>query len=111
VSHGACRRTDNDRYGSLEFWDQRYQGDSTYEWYLSYESLKPELVPQLEACADLHSEIVVAGCGNSTLCEDLWTNGSLLPSYLPPSDLSRVPIDLRPRLLGSCNPGDDSPRC
>jgi hypothetical protein len=50
-----------------------------YEWYLPYDSLKTSLFPELEACTcSLSQEILVAGCGNSTLCEDLWTSGELM---------------------------------
>lgn len=38
--------------------------------------MKLYLLPDLEACSTLTSEILVPGCGNSTLCEDLWNDGN-----------------------------------
>lgn len=54
---------------------KRYQSESTYEWYLSFHELKQYLSPDLEACSTLNLDILVPGCGNSTLCEDLWKDG------------------------------------
>ena len=68
-----------DLYGDRDFWNQRYQERSVYEWYLPYDSLKTALLPELEACCSpVSQEMLVPGCGNSTLCEDLWASGEFL---------------------------------
>lgn len=82
LAHSGRRRKEETRdlYGDQDFWNQRYQERSVYEWYLPYDSLKTSLLPELEACccSPASQEILVPGCGNSTLCEDLWTSGELL---------------------------------
>lgn len=86
----------NDNYGAKEFWDQRYHNsneevstdgqkndgeeDETnrlYEWYLSYDEFKDILLPELARIGDFDSnKILVSGCGNSTLCEDIYNSGN-----------------------------------
>jgi len=79
-----------DEYGDENFWEKRYQEESekcrdkegdidTYEWYLTFEQMRPLLARDLDtalrrASADA-CKIVVSGCGNSTLCEDLHAAG------------------------------------
>ena len=78
-------------YGEQSFWEKRYQASvdtadmplsssscaRLYEWYLSYDRLRPLLLPSLESleCHGGSDRILVAGCGNSSLCEDLAADG------------------------------------
>jgi hypothetical protein len=85
----------NDNYGAKDFWDQRYHGDEQdvtnglknecredeknrlYEWYLSYDEFKDILLPELVKIGDFDSNVIlISGCGNSTLCEDLYHSGN-----------------------------------
>jgi len=91
--------SEHPRYGDKGFWDERYSasaaaatsaaaaaaemsGDGTqgtYEWYVSYERLRPPLLADLLQQQTTRSgggcRVLVAGCGNSTLCEDLHAEG------------------------------------
>jgi hypothetical protein len=84
-----------------------------YEWYLPYDSLKTILLPELEAsCSSpVSQEILVAGCGNSTLCEDLWTSGELLNARVRPGDsfFHRLSIYLWFGLFCCGDPEHDNP--
>ncbi|KAF5383780.1 hypothetical protein D9615_003567 [Tricholomella constricta] len=66
----------NEEYGTKEYWDQRYQQkeaeDAHFDWFKSYADLAPlirELVP------DKKSRILMLGCGNSKLSEEMWEDG------------------------------------
>ena len=64
-----------EQYGDKHYWESRYaqtsnSADSIYEWYLSFTELQPYLVPELTRLG-MSSPLLVTGCGNSTLCEDL----------------------------------------
>ena len=71
-------------YSDKSFWETRYKETKTepssamYEWYLSFEEWKPHLLPLLTPIKQmpLHHDgrvdaLLVSGCGNSSLCEDL----------------------------------------
>jgi len=61
-------------YGKADYWDERYStrcdGD-TFDWYQRWSALKPFLEPKLK----LDSNILMVGCGNSTLSIDMYNNG------------------------------------
>lgn len=75
-------------YGEEQYWEQRYRRDASvlapsdeeilYEWYLPYSALAGLIRPELERRGGFHSRVLVPGCGNSSLCEDLATDGSNL---------------------------------
>lgn len=61
-------------YASSTYWDRRYedlQGQETYEWYLEYGRCRDFLRNLFE----LESRILMVGCGNSTLSEDMYDDG------------------------------------
>ena len=61
-------------YRTKEYWDWRYatEGpDATYEWFVCCARLRPCLAAHLHA----ESRILVIGCGNSGLSEDLYADG------------------------------------
>jgi len=73
-------------YGELSFWESRYvQNESEferkprsdlYEWYLDYADFKDLLARDIMSLDTLKSSVIlVAGCGNSELCEDLYRDG------------------------------------
>lgn len=52
-------------YGNPSYWDERYAADdsASFDWYQSYDALRPILTPYLRK--DESFEIFVPGCGNS----------------------------------------------
>lgn len=69
------------RYGDPSYWTARYTasgGTEAYDWYLRWEQLKdilmPVLTPESEP-ADRSSQVLVLGCGTSTLSEALYGEG------------------------------------
>ncbi|KAJ6614176.1 S-adenosyl-L-methionine-dependent methyltransferase [Mycena sp. CBHHK59/15] len=66
----------NTLYGEKEYWDQRYtqesDNDTTFDWFKSYKEVAPlvrELIPRKDA------RILMLGCGNSTLSQDMYGDG------------------------------------
>ncbi|KAJ3539701.1 hypothetical protein NMY22_g4618 [Coprinellus aureogranulatus] len=58
----------NEEYGTKEYWE----ADGDFDWFKTYADLAPimhELIP------DKSSRILVLGCGNSRLSEDMWEDG------------------------------------
>ena len=62
-----------DQYSKKSFWDMRYETERSsglYEWYLSWEEWQQSLLGQLSHHMR-GDALLVAGCGNSSTCEDL----------------------------------------
>ncbi|KAI0794493.1 S-adenosyl-L-methionine-dependent methyltransferase [Fomes fomentarius] len=65
----------NEEYGTREYWDQRYtqeSEDSSFDWFKSYSDIADilrEIVP------DKSSKVLMLGCGNSTLSQDMYDDG------------------------------------
>ncbi|KAI0738534.1 S-adenosyl-L-methionine-dependent methyltransferase [Daedaleopsis nitida] len=65
----------NEEYGTKKYWDQRYtqeSEDSSFDWFKSYSDVAEimrEIVP------DKSSRILMLGCGNSTLSQDMYDDG------------------------------------
>ncbi|KAF8074922.1 S-adenosyl-L-methionine-dependent methyltransferase [Lyophyllum atratum] len=66
----------NEEYGIKEYWDHRYkqeaEEDAHFDWFKSYADLAPfirDLIP------DKESRILMLGCGNSQLSEEMWEDG------------------------------------
>ena len=61
-----------DQYGNKEYWDDRYKLDTQpFEWYQDYSALKPLLSKELQKLQTPSPRILVIGCGNSRLSEQL----------------------------------------
>lgn len=71
-----------ENYRKKEYWDERYERfshspnnseslDKDYEWFKSYADIKEHLSPFLSPS----SRILVLGCGNSRLGQDLYEDG------------------------------------
>ncbi|BGP19885.1 hypothetical protein JCM10213_008641 [Rhodosporidiobolus nylandii] len=66
---------ENAQYGTQEYWDERYTKEdegNTFEWFKSYADVKKlvnRFVPDKEA------KIVMLGCGNSALSQDMYDDG------------------------------------
>ncbi|KAF7316464.1 Methyltransf-25 domain-containing protein [Mycena indigotica] len=66
----------NDQYGHKSYWDERYAqesaNDAAFDWFKSYADLAPlirDLIPNKDA------RILMLGCGNSTLSQDMYDDG------------------------------------
>ncbi|PAV19595.1 S-adenosyl-L-methionine-dependent methyltransferase [Pyrrhoderma noxium] len=65
----------NEQYGTMEYWNERYQKESdgqSFDWFKSYKDIADliqELIP------DKSSRILMLGCGNSKLSEDMYDDG------------------------------------
>ncbi|KAJ9455349.1 Methyltransferase-like protein 13 [Diplonema papillatum] len=58
-------------YSNKDYWEARYEANpKPYEWYVGYAALCTVLKKWMRQ----GSRVMVAGCGNSTLCEDLYDN-------------------------------------
>ena len=61
-------------YGSAAYWDERYAANGApFDWYNTYQNIKPILRPFLSSSPDF--EVLVPGCGSSTLSADLYDDG------------------------------------
>ncbi|KAH7872935.1 S-adenosyl-L-methionine-dependent methyltransferase [Lentinula edodes] len=65
----------NDQYGTKQYWNQRYAreaDDASFDWFKSYSEISDilrSLIP------DKRSRILMLGCGNSKLSEDMYDDG------------------------------------
>lgn len=80
-------------YQSRNYWENRFSAEEEYEWLLSYERLRHQIVPLLSvstnslgstaafaACEALSARVsmprvLVVGCGNSPFSADLYDDG------------------------------------
>ena len=75
-------------YGSKKYWDDRYlqQIDQTFDWLEDYNTLNP-LIAKFMTPTD---RILMLGCGNSVLSENLYDNGY---TNIVNIDISGIVID------------------
>ncbi|KAJ7625681.1 S-adenosyl-L-methionine-dependent methyltransferase [Roridomyces roridus] len=66
----------NEEYGEKAYWDERYSqepaDDASFDWFKTYDDIAPllrELIPRKDA------RILMLGCGNSTLSQDMYDDG------------------------------------
>ncbi|KAJ2963774.1 hypothetical protein NQZ79_g1198 [Umbelopsis isabellina] len=62
-------------YKTQEYWEERYKKESsetTFDWFKTYAELKPTLNQTIPS---KDSSILMLGCGNSTLGEDMYDDG------------------------------------
>ncbi|KAI0769193.1 S-adenosyl-L-methionine-dependent methyltransferase [Irpex lacteus] len=65
----------NEQYGTKEYWDQRYSqesDDSSFDWFKSYGDVADifrEIIP------DKNARLLMLGCGNSKLSEEMYDDG------------------------------------
>mmetsp|Transcript_171401 Transcript_171401/g.416779 ORF Transcript_171401/g.416779 Transcript_171401/m.416779 type:complete len:207 (-) Transcript_171401:35-655(-) len=74
-------------YGNPSYWDERYAADdsASFDWYQSYETLRPVLAPHLRK--EDSFEIFVPGCGNSPLSASLYEDGYMNISNIDSSNV------------------------
>jgi EEF1A lysine methyltransferase 4 len=75
------------QYGRTVYWDERYTKDpEPFDWYQRYAGVR-DLINQYVKREDV---ILMAGCGNSRLTEDMFEDGYTTITNI---DVSRVVID------------------
>jgi len=64
---------DNTAYATKQYWDQRYEQETGefYDWFKGWVDLKPVLEDQLNPS----HRVLMLGCGNSKLSEDMYHDG------------------------------------
>eukprot|EP01060_Flectonema_neradi_P025095 TRINITY_DN33930_c0_g1_i1.p1 TRINITY_DN33930_c0_g1~~TRINITY_DN33930_c0_g1_i1.p1 ORF type:complete len:218 (+),score=51.93 TRINITY_DN33930_c0_g1_i1:35-688(+) len=92
-------------YGEKEYWDKRYTlNPHPYEWYQGYVELKEVLSAHIQK----GSRVMVAGCGNSTLGEEMYDHSSFTDVTCvdfsePPIAIMRARMENRQGLHYVCN--------
>jgi len=65
-------RLEQSSFGDKMYWEREYQKSKTpFEWYLSYSDLRDILA----TLTSKGNKILIIGCGNSTLGEEMWIDG------------------------------------
>ena len=85
-------------YSSVDYWNNRFQYrkyDSYEDWYLTYSDLESYISSCLieNSEPNLEAEILVIGCGLSSLSEDIYQYGGF--EYITNIDFSKTLIDLQ----------------
>eukprot|EP01084_Bolivina_argentea_P006933 13097_1 len=81
----VSRFTPPSNYSSVEYWDTRFSDEEAYDWLCDFSMVESELTKWLPSKGEdeanetrKKNEILVIGCGNSSLSADLqqsgWTN-------------------------------------
>ena len=60
----------NSEYLKQEYWDERFAKEEQYEWLVSFNDCKEQLLAALTPNKD--ARILIIGCGNSSLGYDLY---------------------------------------
>ena len=78
-----CSKSEgNSNYSDEAYWEDRYKQSTepkkdVYEWYVSFSDIEVVFQEDVnELPAKGKSLILVSGCGNSTLCEDISNKGT-----------------------------------
>ena len=63
---------DNCEYKQLQYWNTRYEQEQEFDWFKQYRDLRPILRQFFPAqpCS-----ILMLGCGNSSLSQDMYSDG------------------------------------
>lgn len=62
----------NELYGTVEYWNERYSTEESFDWFKDYSQIRELLV---ELIPNKDSRILMLGCGNSTLSGDMYNDG------------------------------------
>ncbi|KAF9508164.1 hypothetical protein BS47DRAFT_1303165 [Hydnum rufescens UP504] len=65
----------NELYGTSEYWDARYKSEgpnASFDWFKTYAQIRDIL---LDVIPSRSSKILILGCGNSSLSEDMYLDG------------------------------------
>nr|CAG8440446.1 11406_t:CDS:2 [Entrophospora candida] len=77
----------NNSYKTQEYWNERYSKEETFDWFKTYKDLSPLFKKHL---LDENVSILMLGCGNSTLSEDMYDDGYCNITNI---DFSNIVID------------------
>ncbi|OMJ30127.1 Methyltransferase-like protein 13 [Smittium culicis] len=80
---------DNTEYSTKKYWDERYEKgshDVVFDWFKTYSDIKDLINTYIKKDA----KILMLGCGNSSLSEDMYNDGY---SEIVNIDFSEVVID------------------
>nr|GEV42002.1 methyltransferase-like protein 13 [Tanacetum cinerariifolium] len=58
-------------YGDSVYWDARYVNEASFDWYQCYHALRPFVRKYIP----LHSRVLMVGCGNAAMSEDMVKDG------------------------------------
>ncbi|XP_045213380.2 EEF1A lysine methyltransferase 4-like [Mercenaria mercenaria] len=61
----------NADYREQDYWDTRYQTEEKYDWFSAYSSFRNLLKNDIKS----EDKILMLGCGNSTLSEEMYKDG------------------------------------
>lgn len=62
---------DNNEYDKQEYWDDRFETEESFDWFTEYAAFKHLLLDDIKAS----DKILILGCGNSRLSEDMYKDG------------------------------------
>lgn len=100
AGHAADHLPDSTaQYGDSAYWNKRFQTEEQYEWCKDYSHFSHFITPQLL----LSDRILVLGCGNSSLTQELHRDGF---KHLTSTDLSPVVIERMQAKSAAANQGD-----
>lgn len=89
----------NAQYLENEYWNSRFQDEQQYDWFKEYSHFKHLFTPQIQPSDD----ILILGCGNSSLTQDLYLDGY---KQLTSVDLSPVVIEHMQTKAAAASQGD-----
>ena len=65
------KKRENEKYSSVEYWNDRFSKEKEYDWIGDYEILKDVLGKNLRK----QDRILMVGCGNSKLTQQMYKDG------------------------------------
>ncbi|CCW69107.1 unnamed protein product [Phytomonas sp. Hart1] len=78
------------KYSNPEYWEERYRSsDTIFDWFLTYDNLKPIIQPLLQPADQIR--VLIVGCGNSRLSACLY-------EHLGIKNITNV--DISPTVIG-----------
>lgn len=89
----------NVQYLQADYWNKRFDSEPQYDWFKDYSQFRHLCIPHLQPA----DSILILGCGNSTLTQDLYNDGY---RNLTSVDLSAVVIDHMRTKAAAASQGD-----
>ena len=88
----------NGVFKEKSYWEERFTVEEEYDWLLTFDTLKPHLLPLLKSM----DHILIVGCGNSSLSADLYDAGFI---HITNIDFSEMVIEKMKQLHENDRPG------
>ncbi|XP_028831114.1 EEF1A lysine methyltransferase 4 [Denticeps clupeoides] len=86
----------NSRYKEVEYWDQRYRSETSFEWFGDFSKFQHLIRPHVNK----DDSILVLGCGNSALSFDMYSAGF---TSITNMDYSSVCIEIMSQRHADCH--------